>query len=382
MKRFTLQILVSLFCIIAIGQSAFAVTYTINASAPWVGYMNVFDMGNNFQFGSFWGLPALKTTVNTGVNTVTFQPNFNTYADAIASGNPGDIAYWTNGAGGGNKIMDALTFIEPAGAGGSTVTFTGFVSSRTLNAAYTTVAFIKILDPNIGYAQTAYTDVVIGGMGSSFTVSLAIPAMPANLITQYGVSIRGVNANPANEVALGSLVLSPVIALSANLENFTANVKNQQVDLKWSTSNEINVQGFDIEKSIDGKLFNKINFVSATNQLKASYSANDLLLNGTAYYRLKIIDNDGKYSYSNVVKAIAFSNNSINVYPNPATNTLNVNVLDLNTTKEFTIFNSFGQPMVTTKMNQLSQQVNISQLTTGTYFIQFSNGEVVKFNKQ
>lgn len=382
MKRFTLQILVSLFCIIAIGQSAFAVTYTINASAPWVGYMNVFDMGNNFQFGSFWGLPALKTTVNTGANTVTFQPNFNTYADAIASGNPGDIAYWTNGAGGGNKIMDALTFIEPAGAGGSTVTFTGFVSSRTLNAAYTTVAFIKILDPNIGYAQTAYTDVVIGGMGSSFTVSLAIPAMPANLITQYGVSIRGVNANPANEVALGSLVLSPVIVLSANLENFTANVKNQQVDLKWNTANEMNVQGFDIEKSVDGKLFNKINFVSATNQLKASYSANDLLLNGAAYYRLKIIDNDGKYSYSNVVKAIAFSNNSINVYPNPATNMLNVNVLDLNTTKEFTIFNSFGQPMVTTKMNQLSQQVNISQLTTGTYFIQFSNGEVVKFNKQ
>jgi hypothetical protein len=370
MKKFTLQLLASLFCIIAIGQNAFAQTFTINASAPWVGYMNWFDLSNNYLNGGFWGVPALKTTVNTGANTITYQPNFNTVGDAIASGDPGALAFWTNGSGGGSKIMDALTFVEPAGVGGSTVTFTGFVTSKTLSAAYTAKAFIKILDPNIGYAQTAYTDVVIGGTGSSFTVSLAIPALPANLITQYGVSIRG------------SLVLSPVIALSASLENFTANVKNQQVDLKWSTANEINVQGFDIEKSIDGKNFNKINFVSASNQLKANYNTTVLLLNGAAYYRLKIIDNDGKYTYSNVVKAIAFSNNSINVYPNPAINTLNVNVLDLNTTKEFTIFNSFGQPVIYAQMNQLSQQVNISQLSIGSYFLQFNNGEVVKFNKQ
>jgi hypothetical protein len=382
MKKITLQILTTLSFIVAIGQNAFAQTFTINASAPWVGYMNVFDMSNNYQWGSFWGVPALKTIVNTGANSVTFQPNFNTYADAIASGNPGDIAYWTNGAGSGNKIMDALTFIEPAGVGGQTVTFTGFVTSKTLNPGYIAKAFIKILDPNIGYAQTAYTDVVIGGTGTSFTVSMAIPAMPANLITQYGVSIRGVNANPANEASLGSLVLSPVIALSANLENFTANVKKQQVDLNWKTSNEINVQGFDVEKSVDGKTFNKINTVKALNQSAATYASTDLLLSGAAYYRLKMIDNDGKNTYSSVVKAIALSISTVKVYPNPAVNTLRLYVQDLNSTNEFTIFNSFGQPVLSSKLNHLSNDINISQLSIGSYFLQFNNGEVVKFNKQ
>jgi hypothetical protein len=224
--------------------------------------------------------------------------------------------------------------------------------------------------------------VVIGGTGTSFTVSMAIPAMPANLITQYGVSIRGVNANPANEASLGSLVLSPVIALSANLENFTANVKNQQVDLNWKTSNEINVQGFDVEKSVDGKTFNKINTVKALNQSAATYASTDLLLSGAAYYRLKMIDNDGKNTYSSVVKAIALSISTVKVYPNPAVNTLRLYVQDLNSTNEFTIFNSFGQPVLSSKLNHLTNDINISQLAIGSYFLQFNNGEVVKFNKQ
>ena len=59
-----------------------------NASDNWVGYMNVFDMSGAYQFGSGWGVPDLKTTLDLGANTITLQPNFNTYAD-----NPGD-PYW------------------------------------------------------------------------------------------------------------------------------------------------------------------------------------------------------------------------------------------------------------------------------------------------
>ncbi len=381
MKKITLQILVTFCCLLACGQMSYAQNFTISASAPWVGYMNWFDLSNNYISGGFWGVPALKTTVNPGSNTVTFQPNFNTYADAMASGDPGAISYWTNGAGAGNKIMDALTFVEPAGVGGQNITFQGSVSSNTLSAAYTAVAFIKILDPNIGYAQTAYISSPIGTTGSAFSVSLAIPAVPANLITQYGISIKGINANPANEAALGSIVLGPLFPLSVNVENFTAQVKNQQVDLTWLAKNESNVRGYDIEKSSNGSDFSMINTVLAKNQLSAKYSSTDFL-NGVAYYRLKINDQDGKYTYSNVVKAIATQDNSVSVYPNPAMNTLNMQIVDLDATKEFNIFNSFGQQVLNSQISQTFQQVNISQLFKGTYFIQFNSGEVVKFNKQ
>ena len=80
----------------------------------WVGYMNVFDMSNAYQFGSGWGLSDLKTTLDVTANTITLQPNFNTYAD-----NPGD-AYWQNGAignlsGSGRGIEFGQRAFRPSG---------------------------------------------------------------------------------------------------------------------------------------------------------------------------------------------------------------------------------------------------------------------------
>lgn len=343
MKKITLKTLVTFLGLLASMQSIFAQqTFTINASAPWIGYMNVFDMSNNYQWGSFWGVPALKTTVNTGANTVTFQPNFNTYADAVASGNPGDIAYWTNGAGSGNKIMDALSFIEPTGVGGQTITFTGVVTSNTLNAAYTRVAFIKFLDPNIGYAQTFYTDAPIGANGSTFTVSAAVPALPANLVVQYGVSIRGVNANPANEAALGSIVLSPAIILGLDLKSFDVTAENNIVNLSWETLNEVNVKSFEIEKSYDASNFSTVGSVSAKNINAAKYSYQDALNASVAHYRLKMMDIDGKYSYSQIVKVSNTAAGSVSIYPNPASNNLNISVSNLKAISSYTIINSLG----------------------------------------
>ena len=382
MKKLTLQTLVVLLSHFASMQNIYAQqTFTINASAPWIGYMNVFDMTNNYQWGSFWGVPALKTTVNTGANTVTFQPNFNTYADAVASGNPGDIAYWTNGAGGGNKIMDALTFLEPTGTGGQTITFTGVVTSNTLSGAYTKVAFIKFLEPP-AYNQTFYIDAPIGTTGSTFTVSAAVPAVPANLVVQYGVSIRGVNANPADEAALGSLVLSPAIILGLDLKSFDVTAENNTANLSWETLNEVNVKSFEIEKSYDATNFSTVGSVAAKNANAAKYNYQDALNAAVAHYRLKMLDIDGKYSYSQIVKVINTTSGSVSIYPNPATNNLSINVSNLKAISSFTIINSLGQPVMSALMNQTSMKTDVSNLATGNYFIRFNNGEVVKFAKQ
>jgi hypothetical protein len=383
MKKFTLKISILLLTVLTGFYTTKAQqTFTINASAPWVGYMNVFDMSNNYQWGSFWGVPALKTIVNTGANSVTFQPNFNTYADAIASGNPVDIAYWTNGAGGGNKIMDALSFIEPSGLAGQTITFTGYVTSNTLNAAYTRVAFIKFLDPNIGYAQTFYTDAPIGAMGTSFSISAAVPVSPANLVVQYGVSIRGVNANPANEAALGSLVLSPVFALGLDLKSFEFTAKQNIANLNWETLNEVNVKSFEVEKSYDALNFSTVGKVSAKNISTARYSFMDEMNASTAHYRLKMVDLDGKYTYSQVVKVYNSNEGSVSIYPNPTSGTLNIKISNLQSASSLTILNTFGQPVLSTSISQYSTNLDISSLAVGNYFVRFNNGDIIKFVKK
>ena len=184
---------------------------TSDPSSNWVGYMNVFELPENggaFQFGGPWGLPDLKTTLNTGSNSITLQPNFNTYNDNQTDG------YWVNQTTlEGNKFMEANTFVEPgAGFNDQGLIFTGNVTSFTLDTAqYDAKCFIKALDPNAGYADA------FGGsktfdlpMSGSFSVSATAAELPAGLIIQYGFMVTGRNANPADELTLGSVEVEGV----------------------------------------------------------------------------------------------------------------------------------------------------------------------------
>ena len=176
----------------------------VDAADNWTGYMNVFDMSNAYQFGSGWGVSDLKTTLDLTANNITLQPNFNTYAD-----NPGD-PYWQNGAI-GNKLMEASTYVEPGATfNGTDLTFSGEVVSNTLDAAlYTAKYFIKALDPAAGYSDalggSATFDLPLSG---SFSVTVPAASLTSGLIIQYGFMVNGINANPADEAALGSVVVS------------------------------------------------------------------------------------------------------------------------------------------------------------------------------
>lgn len=178
-----------------------------DASATFLGYMNWFELpanGGAWVSGGAWGVADLKSVPDAGANTLTLQPNFNTYA-----ANPTD-AYWVNQTTGeGNKNMQATTYIEDATANGTDLTFQGSVSSYTLDAAYTAKYFIKALDPNNGYAD------VFGGSktfdlpeSGNFSVSATAAELPAELVVQYGFEVFGANANPADEATLGSVVVT------------------------------------------------------------------------------------------------------------------------------------------------------------------------------
>lgn len=191
---------------------------TINASASfgWIGYMNVFDTSNNYQWGSSWGVSDLKTEINTGNNSITLKPNYNTY-------NATD-AYWSDGSGNGNKILEATTYYEPGSTyNGQNLTFTGNVTSNNLSSQYTAVAFIKALDPNNGYA-TVYNNFVTIPSSGVFSINAPSASLGTGLLIQVGFTVRGLNANPANETANGSIVISP-----ANLS--TASVSKKSVEI-------------------------------------------------------------------------------------------------------------------------------------------------------
>ena len=216
--KFTITSFLSLFLVFT-AQSQNNIVF--NTGDNWIGYMNVFELpanGGGYQFGSSWGLADLKSTADSASNTLTLQPNYNTYAD-----NPGDV-YWIDTANQvGNKQMEASTFVESDSAfNGQDLSFTGDVLSNTLDSNYEAKFFIKALDPNNGY-QDAFAGAKTFDLpaSGSFTVSALASELTAGLIVQYGFAIIGRNGNPANEAALGSVVIGVASASSITI-NFDA----------------------------------------------------------------------------------------------------------------------------------------------------------------
>lgn len=178
-----------------------------SATDAWTGYMNVFELpanGGAYMFGSQWALNALVSTPDTGANTLTLQPNFNTYAD-----NPTD-PYWVDQTSlEGNKQMEASTFVEPGPTfNGVDLTFSGSVLSFTLDTAYDVFVFIKGLDSLNGFQDVFGGSKIIPITATgNFSVSATAAEIPSGIIVQYGFMVVGRNANPANEAALGSVVI-------------------------------------------------------------------------------------------------------------------------------------------------------------------------------
>lgn len=97
--------------------------------------------------------------------------------------------------------------------------------------------------------------------------------------------------------------------------------QGKNIMVEWTVQNEINVSGYEVQKSLDGIGFTKVNTTTATGANQSSTSYNWLDVNaqpGDQYYRIRSIDKDGKTAYSRIVKVnIGKLSPAISVYPNP-----------------------------------------------------------------
>ena len=162
--------------------------------------------------------------------------------------------------------------------------------------------------------------------------------------------------------------------LPIELLSFEANCNKEATTLNWKTSSEINNDYFVIEKSIDGESFFSIgNVIGAGNSnsiIDYSFTDDDIS-NQTSYYRLKQIDFNGEYSYSNTI-ATSCSSNNFNVYPNPASDIINIDFDNNETNQTYSaiIYNSLGQVIKKINLNQSFNSVDVRNLEKGFYQLQ------------
>jgi len=191
--------------------------------------------------------------------------------------------------------------------------------------------------------------------------------------------------------------ISAITALPVELTSFTAVLFNEAVILNWQTETETNNIGFEIERKYqessleyqdEKQSWETIGFVKGYGHSSSpryySFVDENIKSNSNHSYRLKQIDNDGSYEYSQIVKLVQSVPSNFNLsqnYPNPFNPTTNINfsipVVDAKfasttnvTLKVYDILGKEVSEIVNDKLEvgNYSYEFNASKLSSGLYF--------------
>ncbi|MEO7522992.1 MAG: T9SS type A sorting domain-containing protein [Ferruginibacter sp.] len=169
------------------------------------------------------------------------------------------------------------------------------------------------------------------------------------------------------------------------LTSFTGKVDNNKPTLAWKTESEENTEHFEVERSTDAVNFKTISELpsKAVNGLGASYTTVDpYAFAGINFYRLKMVDRDGSFAYSNVVK-LETGKKTLAVtqlYPNPVKDILNVELQSEKRQVVSVILFDITGKQVQVSSTSLTEGLNnttveLGKLAGGTYILQYKNNE-------
>ena len=225
------------------------------------------------------------------------------------------------------------------------------------------------------------------GLGT-FTVNAT--ASPLDLITLDFSGIPAVENNPKfqiqinfNTAVAGNNRINNLSVdgdpspLAVSLQSFNCAIVNSTAKLNWTSASEINAKQFVVEASSDKKNFASVGTVAAKNVKGLnSYEFETAAPATTTYYRLKMVDKNGAFSYSPVlVLNASVSAKKLTVFPNPAVNTITLSHTQALEGASVKILNAAGKTVSISNLQTGATQttVDVSKLTKGTYIVSVEN---------
>ncbi len=228
----------------------------------------------------------VEITNNGTIYVVKVQIKTNTGTDILGDAT---IAFTFNTA---NIAYVSTTFNNFSGGDYGSTTVTNSPANRiSLNIVLTNVSGGTIV-------SSTFMDV------ATITFNTANPSGSSNLI----FSLLEFYSSLGVEWNVGSFTNLNTNPLPVELSSFTGKVvDNKSINLKWITKTEVDNYGFDVERKINEGEWSSLGFVeghgNSNSPKNYSFTDNDLFAGGSKFqYRLKQIDTDGKYEYSDVVE--------------------------------------------------------------------------------
>lgn len=277
-------------------------------------YLDGINIGAVTTTGTTWGPIAVNTTANNalyanGVLTIGVQESGKTELPCASSA---------------STISCSSSPAEPTiSPNSTTINQNGTVTYMVANAV--AGSYYGIADAVTG---ASFGD----GLWAPTTGSVTITTKPFTQTGTYSLAIKatalsGVDVCNSTK-ASASVIVTGVLPLQAI--DLTGKLVQDGVLLQWITEGEINIGAYEIERSKDGIFFTKIaekSPIGTSNRTTYTY-IDQMPVSGITYYRIKVVDVDGKYVYSKLIRltddATGFTLNSIK--PNPFMSELSINI--------------------------------------------------------
>lgn len=380
---------------------------TTNPASWYVNGKGIAITGQSGDFSNASGVRSVTIAAGTSdIGSVEFT-TATTPPSATASGAPslnGTTTYTFAG-----RQVTSVTW----GAAGTVPTaldvkyYTG-VTAPSLLPSKTQFNSYYVITPTGGTGYTynitlAYDSASMGNVTSSANARMAHYKSPswnlrstssANAVTGMLAANTSLAAStlPANFTGTDNTNPLPVEMLS-----FTANAQGNDVLLSWSTATEINNKGFDVERSVDGRSFKALHFVNGNGNTSIVSNYADLdagafssAASNTLYYRLKQVDLNGNFTYTDVVKVTKSEvKKAVVAYPNPFRDNVTISLPASEGTANVAIMDLSGRVITafSVDLQKGSSAIEVKELAdlqSGIYFAKVvMNGEaqVIKLVK-
>jgi hypothetical protein len=204
------------------------------------------------------------------------------------------------------------------------------------------------------------------------------------LLTGYGTGDAGTFTITASGIPLP--VTMDLLSGSVGAGN--------RAQLSWNTFTEQNNRGFEIQRSVDGKIFEPAGFVESkgahgNSKEKITYAFNDpVVFEGAVFYRLQQTDIDGKKDYSNIIRLRAEGNTDFNLVatPNPVKNKLSLKAYGKPGSNAYLLVTDMGgRTLQRINVTTETTDIDMSTLANGIYVLKYidaSHTQMIKVSKQ
>ncbi len=228
-----------------------------------------------------------------------------------------------------------------------------------------------------------YPNIIVASTPNDGSENIVVPAL-STITGRIKVSCNFANYTffDINDANITINVATPV-----TLTQLKATQKEYTILTHWQTATEYNTNQFIIEKSSDGISFTEVGRVAAVGNsaILQNYAYTDQYpFKGNNYYRLKIIDYNGTYSYSNVVLVKYFTDVKFQISPNPAKNKLQIILPPADGNGLLQLFSMDGKLLFEKRYQNNSiiyAEIDLINYGDGTYQVKYSSKNTTSIKK-